>query len=369
MWRIMSQIVLFQTSLSLALAGWAVPAQDVDQGSTSARAASISSDSRSVLVFQVAIDKSSRNREEKFIEELRLAQDELAIVSIEPPTLEFAQTNLSQQLEVVQPLLEEYQAIAAIWFIRSATSLKLHFVEASSGRAVARLVEVELVEGAETDLATAAIELLNTVVSPAREHGPGEPTPTNPQAAEATPPENSAPKESKRVWRLAVYGSFEGGIAGHVGPNTVAGGAIYADWALLSPLAFRLMVGGFGGYLDRTGEADVNVYCLAGGFGALLRWRIGSFALGPVLELQLGWWNTIAGRDGKPDETFAHFSLKGAALFETSWFFTERVGLLLAGGIGVYKHRESFELGSNGKTVLKTPFAAWEGRLGLAIEI
>ncbi len=344
-------VILF----SIGLTDYAHASTDTD-----AKSDKENGNTNTLIVLKVADDDVGDASEQRFVMELSLILEGIKIIEMAPTESDFSELKLGEQISYVRPIIETHDAIAATWLEPvSPDLLILHMVAVSSGRALARIVEIEPTQGFESDLAMAARELLRTSFLLVEESD-GEDNPSS----EAVLDKTTTPPKSEPDWHVLVLGKLEGGILGHEGPGLLAGGSLAADRRIVKGFFGRVFLGVKGGFLNADEKLALSTFGLEPGLGILHLWNFERLSLASVLELQLSWSKVTAEREDLSSRSFSYFSYRFAGLLEFGIKLLKHWDVLLGIGLNATPHQEVFERASTGSTVLATPYLGWETRLG-----
>jgi hypothetical protein len=321
-----------------------------------------------VLLVRAAGEQSDSEREDRFLTELELALDGFAVEAVRPEDAGFADLALRRQVELVRPLLAERGALAATWVdAASPDLLLLHLVSVSTGRALVRLVETERGADSLSELALVVRELLGEAYmfeADAVEQGDAMA-----RAVADARRSAGAPVTTRRPeYRLFATANARGGIATHTGPSVLLGGSFGVERVLVPMLSMRVWLGGHGGPLGRSDEAEIDIHCASLGVGVAYLWRLGRIvSTGPSVgvEAQVAWLRFDLGV--QDDFRYTRFLAQGLTEWELRVGLGRRVELAAGGGLGFSPSQEVFRRESTGAEVLATPFVGWTARAGLTV--
>ncbi len=335
--------------------------------------------SQVLLLMQIARDKNGQRRESRFAEELKMSLDELTIHEIPQKNSDFGDLVLGRQIATVRPLIDKHRAVAAIWLTEDSPSvLLLHLVAVTTGRALVRIVETDLDKAGEAELAASARELLGTAylfdVSAENSESPMgrvvdsvRHTVAPPHSVEKTQAPVVPALEPGRKWSVSVTGEFKGGIYGQDGPALWLGGRAGLERVLVGGLRARGSLGVLAGPLGKDGDIDVNGVMLTPGLGLLYLWDIDPFSLGLALDVRAQWLGlTIQAGEGRAKQ-LSEWQLNTALKAEFRWHVTQRIGLVLSGGLEGTPHQEIVHQEIDESIVYATPFVSYELGLGMLI--
>lgn len=342
---------------------------DDDLGSPSTVVANEHAGASVLLVLELATDQTGRSGEQRFVNELELALDGIQIRTIKPEDSDFSDLPLRKQIERVRPLIERHGAAAAAWLDEvSADLMLLHMVAVSSGRALARLIEIEPRAGFETDLALAARELLGTAFL-FQEPPVNRPSPIR-RVVESVRQEAAGEllKPPSLCWSATSYADLEGGVWGHSGPSILVGGTLALAVGYRAGLTGRLSLGAKAGPLEGR-DKTVSLFRAAAGPGVLYLFDLGPVLLGPALDLQINWLLARVNDPHSSRRRFTHWMYRISAGLELHWQLAQRFALAAGAGLGVTPEREAYRYEAIDHTVLVTPYVSWETRLGLVFKI
>jgi len=227
-----------------------------------------------VVVLQLAEDTGGQASEQRFVEELALALDEVAVTPRPVDNPGFARAPLTAQVERVRPWLGSGKADAVAWLDQlGAGQLGLAVVFVTDDRAVVRLVQAEVGPDAEADLALAAREILWSALGD-----------VDPAAGTAAPVAAEEPVAT--VGRRQVLGarlSLQGALSpvGAVGPTARMGLEGAMDVFIQERLGVGLAVSGWTTPLTELSGLEVR----ASQVGPALRLQLWSWPVAPFVQV------------------------------------------------------------------------------------
>lgn len=317
-----------------------------------------------LAVLLVATDEADKERESRFIGELKLTLDGFEITLLKSGVDDFAALSLKDKLDKVQSLTEPLHATATIWIENaSADVVMLHVVALSTGRAFIRIVEVNSGPEAERELAIAADELLGQVYM-------------------LVPPPTSAPVEQaveEVVWKatalrepgrhvdlgIATFFAASGGLYRREGTwLRLGGGAALEVWPIdgvLVRAGFAVVAGPF----DDPSDGALSGYGLYPeiGFGYLR--SLGRLRLGPVAAAA-AMRSTITLTLGEGEaHTSSWWSFRGSLGVQARLALSPVVALFLEPSVGIWSHHRHFRRVSDGSTALGSPLLDGGASLGV----
>jgi len=337
-----------------------------------------------LLMLQTATTPTAAARENRFVEELGMVLDGVAVQVERPVDPQFAEHALGDQIARVRLLIDKHHAVAATWLTEAAPDmLLLHLVVVSTGRALVRLVETRPRPGFETDLALAARELLGTAFLFDRAPGPagGDPiatvvesvrelaAPAPPPPAPVEQPHPTAPPPDSG-WAVAAELRFEGGLVGAQGPRLYPGGALALDRRMFEGLHGRLSAMAYGGPLGtRRDEEEILEWAVQPGMALGYLFDLGATTLGPWIEVQALLSNVTTQIDGGDRQEFRSWRLRGAAVLDLRIKISGRVDLLLAAGLIATPQRDVYRREWSEKVLLSSAYLSGEGRMGFVVHL
>lgn len=304
-----------------------------------------------VLMVRVGSDPAARQMESRFITDLGLYIDDFSIEEIPPPSSNYIDSPLSEQIALIKPIMERRRAAAAMWLqAASEDVLLLQVVVLDTGRALVRLFEHSLVdEDSEAALAVTAAELLGTAYL--FDSAPAKRPASIKKLVDKTRKKARAPRRS---WRLALIGAVQWNFLEQQGPALRPGGALGGERAFLDTIFLSGSIGGAGGPLGRDREPIQSGYEIFGSVDLFWGPRLSRINLGPMVMLRGGPCNIRVKHSGHPKEDFAYWHFYaglGAALRVA---LTDKVALKFAAGIGINANRLHVVLASTGGTAHRT---------------
>jgi len=321
----------------------------------------------SVLLLLVAQDPAGRHREARFYQELSLSLDQFTVQKIQPAEAGFRNLALGTQIDLVRPIIDRHQAVAAIWLIEhSEEVLLLHLVAVSTGRALVRLVETDLNRIRERELAASARELLGTAYL---FETPTQKTDSPMDQVVTSVRRQTSANATRGKWAVLLKGNAEGGISGQTGPSVWFGGTLGLERRLIKGFHGRIGMGIFGGPVGEDPVITVEGFALAPNLGVLYLWPLGPFSMGPLLELR-AWWSNLSLQTGQgPTQRFNEWLLKAALHLELHWPATDELELFLSAGLSGTPVTDTFNRTSDQTLVYATPYLSWKTCLGVLIRL
>jgi hypothetical protein len=324
---------------------------------------------RLLLLVDAATDPASAEREARFLEELALVLDGVAVERIDLGP-DFAALPLADQLVRMGPAAAERKAAAALWIRDPGPGrVLLHLVVLSAGRALVRVVEIDSGAVTEAGLALAARELIREahVLDLSPSPSLPQPQPAPGPAPAAAPCPAVTPPSRRPEWGLAVQAVANGGAAAYAGPSLQFGALIGAEWQPLDGLFSRLSLSGKAGPRAETHDGIVTGWGLELALAAGYDWRIGPIAAGPFVSVS-GSRTAVDMALGTGDRrSFSWWSFRGAAGLDLRVPLGRRAALVAEGGVGGIPNQSVFKRRSDKSTILSTPHLDWSASLGVVV--
>ncbi len=318
----------------------------------------------SILVLFVASDSTGVAREGRFVRELGMALNGMAVEVVHLENTGFDVLPLAQQIESVRRLLERHDAVAVTWInVASSELLLLHLVAVSTGRALVRLVETELRQDSEAILAMAARELLGTAfLFEQPSSGPIEEAVESVRHGAGMQADTPAEQRAS----LILSSRANGGIAGFSGQSIELGGGVALGYRLVAGLHGRVYLGATGGPIGNSrGDEKLQGWSLIPGIQFAYVWRVKQVGLGPLVSVEVPWLHLHIAED-ETNYQFAHWNLRAALNLELAWYIGRVAAFTLQGGLGASPRQLEFRRASNRERVLATPFLSWNLGLGIS---
>ena len=334
-----------------------------------------------LAVIRIAGDPVSEAHEQRFVEELTLILGEMQVDVKKMEVPGYARLPLTEQLAVIEPLFARQEAVAVSWLTEmSPGRFVLCVVVWGTGRAMVRLLEAGTSDGFEEDLALAAAELLGSAYlfePPLRKEDPmrevaeaaREKVVAQVSAAAPSPPPTAPSLAEGRDVSLGAAGAIEAGVAAGQGPRLVAGGALSVEMRLRAGLGGRIGVTVLGGPLDETRAASVRSLLVSPSLGASYLWSVGSFDIGPSLDV-VARRSVIEIESAAGDaKTFRTWQVLGAVALDLRWRPVRPLSFALSLGLVATPQQDLYRLERTGEDVLATWRVGVFARLGLVLHM
>lgn len=340
------------------------------------RRVEITADAPSLLFVRMATGDAGTARESRLYQELGLALDRFALISVEAER-GFAQMPLGQQLASIQDLVDREGAVAVTWLGQPAPGqLLLHLVVAQTGRVLVRSIQAQPgSEKKEANLAVAVRELLGTAYL-------FEPAPS-PQGAAAirevveevrqrvapSPAPPPLAPSSPGKWRVVASFHVGQGVGASFGGLTQWGGGLAGGRRVSERVWLDLGVEGDAGPVGGNGDVSVAGWRVGPHFGAFWGLTAGPFTFGPHLGLQLDWRRLQSYRGDQALQQFSSVEVRVIASAQVRWKVTPALGVVLAPRLALCPQSDVFLLRSTQAVVATTPLFEWGAVVGVALEL
>jgi len=318
------------------------------------------------VVVLLIEDATSRQTQQRFIEELMLTIDEVKIVTLAAPA-GFAALSLTEQLKYLETLQDYDSTLAVIWLRTASARLTLlNLVSLNTGKAIVKIIKREESSDIEASLAMTARRLLgeaylfemstpkamNTIVSSVKK------TIDN-------LPEKSSDKVRESQLRISSMFVIGGGIYGHKGPSLIFGGQISLG-INNDVFATDVFFTGFEGPLQRDNEVAVSLSGFEAGLSAGPVWKkkrlLFSPTIGGSLKIQR---STFHIKNQTKIESYRRLHPRAVLQISLGLALTQKVGLVLSGSMGLLGMRNRYVRKSTKDEILVSPFIDWTMSTGL----
>jgi len=330
----------------------------------------------SVIVVAAAAGEAATARERRFIDEVRLAFDEIEVRVVQSPSQGFAAQALGEQILWVRSLLEEEGSLAALWITGVSTEIVLlHIVVLKTERIIIRMVQVDTREGFETDLAMSARESLGEAFLLSKAPDVSEPplaAIVDEVRARATtrPVGDAAPVPVPRPspWDVWAGPAVEIAIAGGEGPPLLLGGAVGIDWLVASGFGLRLGLSAMSRPLGAADqEVEIRGLALVPAAAAFYLVRVGRASLGPVVDVQAAYASAAVDAGGARPTVTETWRFRIGVGAELRARLGSNVALFAAAGLAVSPTTDEYRGAVTGDVLYSTPRLAGRFALGLVL--
>jgi hypothetical protein len=329
----------------------------------------------SVVVVAAAAGEEAEARERRFIDEVRLAFDEIEIRVTPAPGKGFATQALGEQILWVRSILERDGSLAALWINGvSREIVLLHIVVLKTERIVIRMVQIDAREGFETDLAMSARESLGEAFLLSKRPDVSPPPlaaivdEVRARAAAPTADAAAQVQPAPSPWHVWSGPVAEIAIAGGKGPPLLLGGAVGLDRRVARGFGLRL---GFGALSRPLGAGDRGVeirgLALVPTLAALYFEEIGRVSLGPVVDVQAVYANAAVGADGLRPTVSETWRFRAGVNVEVRVRLGRHAELSAAAGLVVAPTNDEYRGAVTGAVLYATPRLAGRASLGVVL--
>jgi len=313
------------------------------------------------LLFITAPSRgASLKAEHRLMDQIKLAMDAVDIEVITPSVQNFDSMTVTKQVEVIRPMLAQYDAVAAVWLTRTRKGLQLSIVTASAGRALVQVVDAPPGPGAESDLAVAVKEILEATsldesqtVTQGRVTGQEGDGLINPGGAGIMP------------WKVQSSFLVSGGLTGGIGPSLEVGGVAGIESPVAGSLFSRLYLGGVYGPWSTDTSARIRSWSVISGLGFLFSWNYGCFGLAPGVGVSLEYQDISMKVGQGPDTRHSAWRAYLDADLGVRWFPSDFFGFFIDASMFVTPVRDIYRRASDKSIIFATPFIRWSCSLGI----
>jgi hypothetical protein len=332
-------------------------------------------------VLSVAANELEQAREQRFVTELRLGLDGIALAVVEAPGDGFVAASMSDQILALRPLLEREGAVAAVWLEEGGPGevILLHLIALDTGRALARIVEVEQKPDAESELALAAAALLGEayLFTPEREPAIEKavaaveeaivPAVAADEAEEPAPPA-PAPRDDTRLG-VGVIGSLGSGLHGHSGPSLRGGVGAAVELVVFDGLELRLGAGAEIGPREDSASLSLLVLGVRSELTVAFLWWRDRIAAGLAASFGVLWWRRQVALGDGPQYEFDGWNLRPGLGPELRFALHPVLDLLIGADVGVWARTETDRRQSDEGVGYATPRVDWRAVVGVVFRI
>lgn len=300
----------------------------------------------------------------RFVTELALTLDGVAVLPVASGILELESQPLAEQLTEVERVAREQGATAAVWVLAASSGkLLVHVMELVTGRTIVRTVEAQADSRQEREVALVVRELL-AVAEPVVSQGAVV-------AAPAAAPTVSASLTAPRPhpWQLESVASLQNGFGRKHGDWRRA--ELYAGvrWGVLGSLSagggLRVMSMPSAWAHPRAADATVQARGVGGELATDydLTWRTMRFA--PRLVLAAMWSDVRLELGGEPQDRDRSWSYRGSVGTRVALPLGYGLFLLLDGLVGYNPRRDVWRRTSSSEVVWSGGWLSWGAGVGL----
>ena len=328
-----------------------------------------------VLFLKVGRNPRETARETRLFEELGLALDSFAVLSVQPEDPQFPNKPLATQLSAVQSLTEREDAVAVTWLASPLPGrLMLHLIAAHTGRILIRSIPATDDPRSEAKLALAVRELLGTayLFEPTLGQAPAVNDVVASLREELAPPPMAAvpvarppaPPSAARWGALGVEGLFTQGLIGQQGAAHQFGGAVRLEERVGPGFHAAVSLEAEGGPLYSDGQTRIDGWEIAPGLGAFYGWDVGPLTWGPSVEIEGGFQRLLVSGSA-PTQAFSSLKLRALAGLALRVGLGDGVALTLTPQLGYSALQTQILSRTDGALFLASPWI--EGRISLGL--
>ena len=314
------------------------------------------------------------SRQQRFVTQVGLALDGFDVVNVSSSKPGFVRMTLVDQMREIEPLIEEQDAVAAVWLAEPSPGfLLVHLIAVRTGQTLVRTLRAQGQETTEMELALAVRELLGTAWLFAA-----------PDALESPVMQALVDDLREQVIRagrryrggasaVGLYGAVRvrEGLSSRQGPSSLVGAEVGAELELAPDFSARLA----GVLFTRLGNAtkvgtELDSYGVAPLVGLSytainLDWLSGRLALAPAIELAFE-WERLTFKYPPLDRTYTSARVRAAGGVDLRWQLSKTVAVFLAPRVGWTSQQDVFLRETDNTALLRTPRIDWGFVLGMS---
>jgi len=316
-----------------------------------------------LLMLRVAGEGASRELEERFLTELKLALDSFEVWGSDWEDGDFEGLPLDERLTRIRQVAQKTGAKGTLWIDdREGQTISLNIVVLTEGRAVVRIIEEPAARGAEKELAFAARELLEEVYFV----DTSSTTSSEPDGESAGAGDGAGVAEPLEVG-IGAFFATTGGALGHEGPSSRLGGGVQVEVRLDGSWFFRVGAAALAGPSGLVTGGEVSGWGLEMTVTAGHDWRVGPFLFGPFLELGTALNKIDVDYDQGDSLASSSWGFLGTLGLDLRWVIVDALHLIADPYLSTNLPRDTVERSGDGAVPVAGAYLGWGVDVGLAV--